>query len=107
MGCSMKTKLVLSFILTSLPILAMSDSPLITVKQGAVVCSTEPLIEQLADALSKNDQAARDKLLKNGCVILGHDVKASMVDFKGAGILIETTDTPKIDVWVLAKDIAG
>jgi hypothetical protein len=103
----MKTKLAPLIFLTSLPILAMGDTQLITVKQGATACSTEALLEQLVDALSKNDQAARDKLLKNGCVILGHDVKAAIVDFKGAGILIETTDTPKIDIWVLAKDVAN
>ena len=103
----MKMKRVLLVLLASLPVLAMADTPLITVKQGAIVCSTEPLIEQLVDALPKKDQAAQDKLLKEGCVILGHDVHATMVDFKGAGILIETTDTPKIDIWVLAKDIVG
>ena len=103
----MKTKLVSLILLASLPVLAMADTPLISVKQGAIVCSTEALIEQLADALSKNDRAALDKLLKSGCVILGHDVHATMVDFTGAGILIETTDTPKIDIWVLAKDIVG
>jgi hypothetical protein len=103
----MKTKLLLLTVLTCLPLLALGDTQLISVKQGATVCSTEALLEQLVDALVRKDQAAQDKLLKNGCVVLGHDVKGAMVDFKGAGILIETTDTPKIAIWVLAKDVGN
>jgi len=102
----MKTSLVLLPILACLPLLATAaDDPIVTVRQGAPACATEALLEQLMDALIKNDQATGENLLKNGCIMLGRDVKGTIADFKGTGILVETTDTPQLGIWVPAKYI--
>src|ERR1051325_3235095 len=96
----MKIRVSLLLILATLPC-AVSAA---TVRQGAPGCMTYDLLDQLLDAILKDDQAAGETLLNTGCLILKKDVQAKILDFHNMDLEVElSVGDSSIQMWVPGK----
>jgi hypothetical protein len=96
----MKMRIILLLIFIALPFTASAA----TVRQGAPGCMTYDLLDQLIDAILKDDQATGENLLSNGCLILKKDVQAKILDFHDTDLEVEiSVGDSSVQMWVPGK----
>lgn len=96
----MKT-LALLLALSALPLSASAA----TVRQGAPGCMTAELLDQLIDAILKDDQQTGEGLLHGGgCIIVAQDVAATVLQTQDDKVQVKIAKGDlSLDMWVPAK----
>jgi hypothetical protein len=78
-----------------------------TIKNGSIACLSEELFDQMIHATVEHDPDGQQYLLKNGCIVIGRDFRASVLQRTfGKAKLRIYTGKDAVVIWTNIESVA-